>query len=265
MKSNRLRELMDTQTSALGTAVTLGDPTTVELAGLAGFDLVVVETEHTVMGLETVVDHLRAAAAHNVGTLVRVESAESQALHRVLDGGADGVLVPHVNSAEGARRVVSEVRYPPEGHRGSSGGARSAEFGAHGLGGVNELMQWLNANTVLAVMIEDVAGVEAIDDIVRTPGIDMVQLGVNDLSLDMGLAGTTDHPRLAEAVDRVIAASTSADVRVGLGPDVPAYNRSADQLREQGVWGLMVASDTAFMLGAMKAAIGKHRAAAVTA
>jgi 4-hydroxy-2-oxoheptanedioate aldolase len=265
MRSNRLRELIDTQTSALGTAVTLGDPTLVELTGLAGFDLVVIETEHTVMGLETVVDHLRAAAAHNLGTLVRVESDDSPALHRVLDGGANGVLVPHVSSGDAALRVVSEVRYPPQGHRGSSGGARSAEFGAHGLGGVSELMEWLNANTVLAVMVEDVAGVEAIDEIVGTPGIDLVQIGVNDLCLDMGLAGTKDHPSVAEAVERVIAAGTAAGVRVGLGPDVPAYNRSAEQLREQGVWGLMVASDAAFALGAMRAAIAKHRAAPVAA
>jgi 4-hydroxy-2-oxoheptanedioate aldolase len=260
MKTNRLRELMDSESSVLGTAVNLTDPAAVEIAALAGFVVVVIDLEHTAISFETLLNHLRAAAAHNVGTLVRVRShAASDVLH-VLDAGANGVLVPHVMDAEAASQAVAAVRYPPAGERGMFGGARSAEFGGHGLGGPAELIEWLNTNTVLAVMIEDPSAIDEIDKIVQTPGIDMVLVGTNDLSVAMGLAGTKDHPEIVGAVQRVVAAAKNAGIRVASGPEAPVYYRTARELRDDGAWLLLSKSDTVYMLEGMRAAVTRLKA-----
>jgi len=258
---NRLRELMNTRPSVVGPFVTMTDSAIVELVGLAGFEVVMIELEHAAINLETLQNHLRAAAAHGLGVLVRVPSHDPKLILRVLDAGADGVLVPHVGSAEVAREVASAVRYPPLGHRGMGGGARSAQYGAHGLSGVRELTEWLNANTVLAVMIEDATAVDSIEEIIRVPGIDIVHVGPSDLSASMGLVGTSEDPRLVAAVERVQAATLAAGIRLGMPVEHGAYGRTAQQLREQGAWLLTCGSEAAFLLRALRAAAEKMQSA----
>jgi 2-keto-3-deoxy-L-rhamnonate aldolase RhmA len=251
---NRVRELMDEQPSAVGTFVTLTDPAVVELIALAGFQFVVVELEHAAISLETLQNHLRAAAAHGLGALVRVPSHDPKLILRILDAGADGVLVPHVDSPEVARSIVAAVRYPPVGHRGMGGAARSAAYGAHGLGGVRALTEWLNQNTVLAVMIEDSGGVDRIEEIVRTPGIDIINVGPSDLSASMGLVGTTEDPGLVAAVERVVAATKAGGVRLGMPVEHGVYKRTAQQLRAQGAWLLTCGSEASLLLKALRIA-----------
>jgi 4-hydroxy-2-oxoheptanedioate aldolase len=245
---------MDTQTSAVGPFVTMTDPAVVELIALAGFDFVVVELEHAAISLETLQNHFRAAAAHGLGVLVRVPSHDPKEMLRVLDAGADGLLVPHVSSPEVARNVSAAMRYPPLGHRGMGGAARSARYGAHGLPGVRELTEWLNQNTVLAVMIEDRTGVEQIDEIVRTPGIDIIHVGPSDLSASMGLIGTSEDPDLVAAVERVQAATRAGGLKLGMPIDHGAYKRSAQQLRNEGAWLLTCGSEAALLLKALRSA-----------
>lgn len=259
MIRNRVRELMDKQPSVVGAFVTLTDPAVVELIALAGFDFVVIELEHAAISLETLQNHLRAAAAHELGVLVRVPSHDPKLILRVLDAGADGLLVPHVDSPEVARSIVAAVRYPPLGHRGMGGAARSAAYGAHGLQGVRELTEWLNQKTVLAVMIEDSRGVDHIDEIVRTPGIDIVHVGPSDLSASMGLLGTSEDPRLVAAVDRVQAAAKASRVRLGMPVDHGVYKRTAQQLREQGAWLLTCGSEASFLLSGLRTAVETAR------
>ncbi len=239
---------MQQRLTVAGPFVTLTDSAVVELVALAGFDLIVIELEHAAIDIQTLQHHVRAARAHDLGVLARVPGHDRGLLLRVLDAGVDGVLIPHVSSARAARDAVEAVRYPPIGHRGMGGGARSAAYGAHGLGGVRELTEWLNANTVLAVMIEDTAAVEAIDEIAHVPGIDILHVGPSDLSASMGLIGTHDDPQLAAAIDRVQAAVAGAGVKLGMPVGHDAYSRSADQLREQGAWLLTCGTDTSVLL-----------------
>ena len=250
---------MNEQPSVVGTFVTLTDPAVVELIALAGFQFVVIELEHAAISLETLQNHLRAAAAHELGALVRVPSHDPKIILRVLDAGADGVLVPHVDSPEVAKSIVAAVRYPPVGHRGMGGAARSAAYGAHGLGGVRELTEWLNENTVLAVMIEDSNGVDRIDEIVGIPGIDIIHVGPSDLSASMGLVGTTDDARLVAAVERVQEATKAGGVRLGMPVDHGAYKRTPEQLRDQGAWLLTCGSEASFLLKALRAAAESAR------
>lgn len=245
---------MQEKATVVAPFVTMTDPAVVELIALAGFEMTVIEMEHAATSLESLQNHLRAAAAYDLGVLVRVPSHDPKLMLRVLDAGADGLLVPHVSSPEIARNVAAAVRYPPQGHRGMGGGARSAMYGAHGLGGVRELTEWLNKNTVLAVMIEDKSGVDQIDEIVRTPGIDIVHIGPSDLSASMGLIGTSEAPSLVAAVDHVVAAANAGGVKLGMPIDHGAYKRTAQQLRDQGAWLMTCGSEASFLLKALRSA-----------
>jgi 4-hydroxy-2-oxoheptanedioate aldolase len=255
---NRLRELIDGQSSALGTFITLGDPVAVELAGLAGFEFVVIECEHAGLSLETVQNHLRAARARGLGTLVRVPAGDHGFIQRVLDIEADGVLVPHISDATAAALAVSNVRFPPEGHRGMYPNSAAAEFGAHGLAGVRELTQALNRNTVLAVMIEESSAVDQIEEIAATPGVDLVVVGPSDLSASLGVIGDPKDPRLAAAVGRVFKACREAGVKFGMPVEHAGYRLTAAELRDQGAWFLTGGSDSVFLLNAFKASVKAH-------
>ncbi|MHB8612075.1 MAG: HpcH/HpaI aldolase family protein [Candidatus Dormibacteraceae bacterium] len=255
---NRLRELLDQRPSALGTFITLGDSASVELAGLAGFEFIVIECEHAGLSLETVQNHLRAARARGLGALVRVPAGDQGFVQRVLDIGAEGVLVPHISDAAAAARSVSSVRFPPEGHRGMYPSSAAAEFGAHRLPGVRELTQTLNRNTVLAVMIEEATAVEQIDAIAATPGVDLVVVGPSDLSASLGVMGDPKDPRLAAAVGRVFEACREAGVKFGMPVEHAGYNLSAAELREQGAWFLTGGSDSVFLLNALRASVRSH-------
>jgi 2-keto-3-deoxy-L-rhamnonate aldolase RhmA len=255
---NRLRELLDHKPSALGTFITLGDSASVDLAGLAGFEFVIIECEHAGLSLETVQNHLRAARARGLGSLVRVPAGDHGFVQRVLDIGAEGVLVPHISDAAAAARAVSAVRFPPEGHRGMYPAAAAAEFGAHGLPGVRELTQALNRSTVLAVMIEEASAVDQIEAIAATPGVDLVVVGPSDLSASLGVIGDPKDPRLAAAVGRVFKTCREAGVKFGTPIDHAAYKLSAAELREQGAWFLTGGSDSVFLLNAYKASVRAH-------
>ncbi|MBO0731029.1 MAG: hypothetical protein J2P57_17365 [Acidimicrobiaceae bacterium] len=252
--SNRLRHLLETREFAVAVFVTLADPGIVEIAALAGFDLVVVELEHAGLGLESLQNHLRAAAARGIGTLVRVPSHDPKLMLRVLDCGADGILVPHVEDRAQARALVDAVRYPPAGHRGLSGTARSAHYGAHGMGSVRELTEQLNVGTVLAVMIEDQKGAEAIDEILSVGGLDIVHVGPSDLSASMNLIGSRDDPRLVAAIDKVMKACHRVGVKLGMPVGHGAYPRSAQSLRGGGAWLLTCGADASYLLAGFKAA-----------
>jgi 4-hydroxy-2-oxoheptanedioate aldolase len=255
---NRLRELIDEKPSALGTFITLGDPIAVELAGVAGFEFIVIECEHVGLSLETVQHHLRAARARGLGALVRVPGGDQGFVQRVLDIGAEGVLVPHISDAAGAARAASAVRFPPQGHRGMYPNSAAADFGAHGLAGVRELTQTLNRNTVLAVMIEEASAVDQVDKIVATAGVDIVVVGPSDLSASLGVIGDPKDPKLDAAVRRIFSACRESGVKFGMPADHAAYPLSATELRELGAWFLTGGSDAALLLNAFKASVKAH-------
>jgi len=255
---NRLRELLDGQASALGAFITLADPVAVELAGLAGFEFVVIECEHAGLSLETVQHHLGAARSRHLGTLVRVPAGDQGFVQRVLDIGADGVLSPHISDPAAAARAAGSVRFPPQGHRGMYPASAAADFGAHGLAGVRELTQALNRNTVLAVMIEEAGAVDQIDGIVASGGIDLVVVGPSDLSASLGVIGDPKNPTLAAAIGRVFEACRAAGVRFGMPVEHGAYRLSAAELRAHGAWFLTGGSDAVFLLNAYRASVKAH-------
>ena len=201
--SGRLRRALDDRRLLLGMGIVTPSPATVELVGLAGFDYVFIDLEHTAINLRELDGLLRAAELTDLASIVRVPENGEAIIRRVLELGADAVKVPHILDAKGARTAVQHARFPPEGTRGSAGFVRSAGYKA-------DWPDWLarsNQATCVDVMIEDVAAVERLDEILAVPGVDLVSFGQFDYSVSLGAPGAVDDPRVLDALRAIVAAA----------------------------------------------------------
>jgi 4-hydroxy-2-oxoheptanedioate aldolase len=176
-------------------------PAIVELGGHAGFDLVVIDTEHGAAGSEDLEHHLRAADSAGVEAIVRVGAPEPIETLRALDAGASGVIVPHVNDAAAAEAAVRAAHYPPVGERGL---AVSTRAGHHGLSPVDEYVERALEDTLVVVQVEHAEALDNVHEIASSKRVDAVFLGPSDLSISLGHPGDTTHPDVAAAIDRVV-------------------------------------------------------------
>jgi 4-hydroxy-2-oxoheptanedioate aldolase len=185
-----------------------------QIAAASGFDTLYVDLEHNTLSIDTCCQICIAAQAIGITPLVRVPANTPDYICRVLDGGAMGVITPHVRSAAEAREMVELVKFPPLGHR-SAGGPLS-QYGYRSFPMV-ETYAAMNEATSLVVMLETVAALENVEEIIATEGVDMLLVGSNDLCAEMGIPGQYDHPKLAEAFSRAIAAAKKHGKYIGIG------------------------------------------------
>lgn len=183
------------------------------IAAAAGYDAIYVDLEHTSTSLETAAMLCASALGAGIAGLVRVPSQEASAIARVLDNGAVGVIVPHVNSKDEAASIVDAARFPPAGHRSISG--PNAVSGYDPLP-APELADVLERRTVVAAMIETPHAVEASDAIAAVEGIDMLLIGPSDLTAEMGFHGDYENDHFRHAVESVAAACRAHDVALGI-------------------------------------------------
>src|SRR3954471_18506363 len=178
----------------IGTFSIIAAPELIELAGLAGFDVVVLDMEHGAYEISNLGPHILAARAHGVAPVVRVRWSEPALIGAALDSGAAGVLVPHVQSARDAAAVVEAARFPPQGRRGAHPWVRAAGYAA-----THNWRTHANDDVAGIAMVEGKEGVAAVDEILATPGLDAVFLGPVDLAASLGLVGRAGHPHGAGA------------------------------------------------------------------
>ena len=203
MIENRVKKVMRAGDLAIGTYVTLSDPQVVEIIGLAGFDAAFIDMEHTTFDLSMVERMVLSAELVGITPIVRVPGNDPSLILRLLDLGTQGIIIPHVEGVEGARRAVEAVRYPPLGHRGAAGGTRAARFGTVPW---DEHCEQSNREVLLSVMVEDARGIDDIEKIAALDGIDLVAVGPNDFSEYMGIRDPNDprlKVRLKELADQV--------------------------------------------------------------
>jgi 4-hydroxy-2-oxoheptanedioate aldolase len=219
-------------------------PALVEMAGHAGFDFVVVDNEHGNSTLEST-EHL-IRAAKGVGILPVVRTLEP-AINHVLDLGASGMIVPAVNTAEKAKRIVDAAKYPPVGTRGAAFATRAGGFGF--FGGEAQIKA-ANEGIAVMVMIETMEAIRNLDAILEVKGIDCAFVGPNDLSFSMGLAGQTTHQEVRTAVEGAIKRIRQKGVGAGV-----IANNNADAKRYRDVGANFISTVfTAVMVPAFKAA-----------
>ncbi|ATY12301.1 2-dehydro-3-deoxyglucarate aldolase [Amycolatopsis sp. AA4] len=191
----------------LGGLLRLPAETLVEMAGVAGLDFVVLDCEHGPADLVPLQQHIVAAQAHGLGVLVRVGEDEPALMLRVLDLGADGVVVPHVDTAEQARSAVAAAHYPPLGKRGFATYSRAGRFGARSAA---EHLRHAAETTIVVPMLETPEAVAAAAEILAIPGVDTVLVGPADLAVALGLPGGAAEPVVAQAISSVAAAAKTA-------------------------------------------------------
>ncbi len=184
----------------IGTWIKLGAIESIEIMAFAGFEFVVIDMEHTALGLPDVYQHIVAASSHGIAPLVRVPDHGASTIQRVLDMGAHGILVPHVDDAAQAAYVASYTRFPPAGRRGSGNTSRAGRWG---LLGRDEYHRYGNEEALCITMLESRDAIENAKDILAVPGVDAVLVGASDLGLETGLSA--NDPDLQGMIDHAIA------------------------------------------------------------
>jgi 4-hydroxy-2-oxoheptanedioate aldolase len=220
-----LMEKMAKGDTPLGIFVSSLDPAATEVLGDAGFDFVMLDGEHGRLGRIEVEHHARAAEVNGTIPFVRVLENSPTLIQAMLDGGAQGVMVPHVDTADDARRAVEASLYSPVGQRGM---CPACHAGRYTLKDWQVRWRQANENVVVIPIIESRKSVENIAEIVAVDGIDLVMFGPGDLSADMGIDLSTELHRLTEAWRRVLAATRAAGKRL-LAPHGFGYDE-ADML-----------------------------------
>lgn len=217
------QSLLDMKKPFLGMFIQTAAPEMVEAAGYAGFRYAVMDLEHTYYGMERTAEMIRAGEAADMCMLVRVPAMDSIWIKKALDFGASGIIAPNIDTREQAEDLVRRCRYTPEGYRGACPGVRANCYGRDADTGY-----YARANRDVAVipLVETEKGVSNFKEIAETPGITAVYLGPADLSVDMGLKGDVNHPRVLQALEQMVHAAVRAGVPVGsltLNPEVTRH------------------------------------------
>lgn len=194
----------------LGVGISLSDPAVIEALG-ALTDFFWIDLEHTPISLETLQCQLIAARAVGTPAIVRVPGTEPWFIKRVIDTGASGVIVPQVRSADEVKRIVDACRYHPEGDRGY-GPRRASNYGQD-----RDYLASANRDLFVAVQIEHIEAVRALDEIAALPGLDSLVIGPFDLSLSMGRPGAVTDPEVEQVMRKVVNAARSRGLSVGMG------------------------------------------------
>ena len=202
-QTNRVKEKVQAGKPAFGVVCRTLSPVVVELIGLTGFDFVWIDMEHATADFGKVENLCRAADVTEITTLVRVPDRSPSHVLRVLEAGAGIVNVPQVEDAEQAAAVVRAAKYSPIGERGYSSSSRGTIYGVAGT--AQELFAEANERTMTMVQIESVRGVENAAEICGVAGLDIVFVGMGDLSQSMGCTGQFSDPRLLEKVHHVLS------------------------------------------------------------
>jgi 4-hydroxy-2-oxoheptanedioate aldolase len=251
-----LRATLEADGPALGAWLQMPNPIAAEAVGRLGFDWVGIDTQHGMIGYESMLGMLQAIAISGTPAIVRVSSNSPAEIGRALDSGAQGVIVPLIETPEQAARIVDAMRYPPHGHR-SWGAIRPAMELAPYSPSVGD------ERAVCIAMVETVAGVEAIDDIVAVEGVDAVHVGPSDLASSAGLPPMLElrHPEHQRLVERIADSCRRADRWVGIHP----ASAEIGPYLELGFKVLPIYRDLPALEAGARAAIETARAAASTA
>lgn len=221
--------------SLFGTFVKVPSPAVIEVIGLAGFDFILIDQEHGTLSHTEAEGLVRTAQGMGMRALVRVPDATKTSILHALDTGADGIVVPAVESADVAARAVAEAHYPPRGMRGFTMGHRAGRFG---FAAAPKYLEEAAANTLVCVQIETAAGLANVEEIAATPGVDMLFVGPQDLSLSLGVLGQSPNPTLEAASQRVYETAARHGLVTGTMVTSPA---EAEAARRAGVqlitWG----------------------------
>ena len=252
---NPARERLEAGELALG--IGLRQARTVDIGKMmktCGFDWLFIDMEHNAMGIDIATQISVAAQDAGITPIVRVPGFQHFHATRALDCGAMGIVVPHVDDAVTAAKMVENCRYPPVGRRSVAGAMPQLDFETVPVG---EATQAINDTTLLVSMLETPQAIENVEEIAAVDGIDILLIGTNDLCMEMGIPGQFGDPRIGEIFERVIAACRANGKYPGLGG---VYDPAlVERYITLGMQFILVGSDVALLMAAARERIARFR------
>jgi 2-keto-3-deoxy-L-rhamnonate aldolase RhmA len=245
---NPLKDKLRKGDSVVGVVISTNNVEVGAHAAGLGFDFVWIEMEHSPIALETLRNIVLATRGLPAVPLARPPVNEVWAAKRILDAGALGVIFPFTRTAEDARRAVAACRYPPRGIRGAGADLAAARWPTP-----QGYYDFADENVLVVAVVEDASGLENIEEIAATPGLDVVFIGTSDLSFSLGLRGRQDEAILDEAVERIAAAARRHGKWLGRPARTPEQVR---RFARQGFQFFMSTTDLDLMTAGARQLLG---------
>ncbi len=246
---NRFRQALRSGEVTLGGWLQIGHPAAAEIHGRAGFDWVCVDLEHGAIDLESTANIFRTLEGFGSTPVARLPLADEIWIHRVLDAGARGIIIPMVNSRAEAEKIVRLAKYPPRGTRGfgfSRANMHGVDFHAY--------VQSANDEIAVVVMIEHKDAIAHLDEILSVDGVDGAFVGPMDLSGSMGIVGQIQHPDMVAALEKYRAACKRHGLAAGIHVVYPTEEAIRGTLA-QGYTLVALGLDVVFLTQGAKAAL----------
>ena len=241
MSETSLKSKLKAGEVVLGPFVNLASGALIEIAAYAGFDFVVLDTEHGPLDIETTENLCRVAKGAGISPIVRVRDNDPPQVLRALDIGPEGVQVPQIRTRSDAESLVQAAKYAPLGMRGVSPYTRAARYFSEG----GQIFERLNRESMVLIHVEGVEGLENLDAIIAVPGLDVVFLGPYDLSQSLGIPGQVHDPRVVERMREATVQINQAGLTVGTFADSPD---AAKRWIDAGVRYIALSVDTGIYL-----------------
>lgn len=225
---SKLKEKLKKRQVSFGSWLTIPHPSIVEIMSSAGFEWLTIDIEHSAIDISTLQNLVAHVQANKMEALVRVSKNEEVIIKRVMDAGANGVIVPMVKNAEEARQAVSWVKYPPLGSRGV-GLSRAQHYGL----AFNEYNKWVQEEAVVIAQIEHIEGVNNLSEILDVEGIDGIIVGPYDLSASMGKPGMFYDDDVKEVLARIDKITLEKSRSLGFHVIESDYKKVIDKIKMQ--------------------------------
>lgn len=257
MKTNRFKQLLSAGTLPVGHMIfEFGTRGMAQILENAGVDFVVIDSEHAAFSTAQIADQIAWYKATSIAPFVRIPQVDYHWIARTLDNGALGLMIPNVKTGAEARAIVDAAKYLPLGHRGCIFGNAHTDFRSVV---PSEAMAEANQNTTIICQIESVQGMENIEEIASTPGVDVLWVGHFDLTNSQGIPGQFQNPIFLDAMHKVVATCR----KYGLGAGIqPANLVQAQEWMEMGFNIISYSADFFVYLDAMKQGVAGVRALA---
>jgi 2-keto-3-deoxy-L-rhamnonate aldolase RhmA len=246
LRTNELKLKLGAGETVYGLFSSIPAPAAIELIAEAGFDFVIIDMEHVLINPETVENMIRMAEAYGLTPLVRAADLNPKTLLRLLDGGAQGIVLPMIESPEQLAEAISACKYHPHGKRSLNGG-RPGSFGKHSLA---QYVGQANEQIMLVAMIESAEGVRRAPEIAAVPGLDLILEGAADLSQSLGMPWQIDQPAVQQALLDTWQAASAAGVPYCA---IPRQSGDLGRWRERGVNAFVLGDERGIAFRALQA------------
>ena len=212
LKKNYLKEKLDNNELAIGTWNIIDSPMVVDVIASSGIDFIIIDAEHGAISYETAQTMISICESYNVTPIMRVGEINESFILRALDIGSHGVQLPNITTVEDAKMFVQFAKYPPVGIRGFSPYTKA---GLYDVSTGKEMPKIANENTLLIANVEGLEGMNNLEKIVQVEGIDIIFIGLFDMSKSLGMAGDVQNPKVIEKLDEAIAIIHKYGKKVG--------------------------------------------------